>query len=504
MAVPHLQQRAFVWLTPRTRGQLPFHPNLGNDPGASLNLRNFCENLEREGRRLVGTDIKEPGWFQDFTRNGWGCKRSTKLYHNTETWYAKTTQHASTDIPWDDFEGGLLHDYWLNTYDFTPEIYDRQLICSWPVYVPPPPVSEHNNPDSRQSDDVDGTSEAQSNQNSDTQDETSAVPSSRNSNTQVETPSTPASDLVSFNDFSSPRTRESSASASRGTDVRASKPVTDTIEPAPDKPVPVPDKPVPVPDKPVPVPDTRVPEPDAPKPAPEMLQPGFTLQSKSPPSACNASREAVANNELVYEIAYENLKKTSVAVPFRKRVFPVLVLTKSNFEAEGQYDPDKSFLIVQIPLDLHDVPAAHYSNSGHKCLDVADKEQKKGVVIGKYASVEHCYLRRGVPHLTHWKKALAMDVDGSSKGSNHSLLNRVAPRLLCENVDSFIQWNKHGIRPVRPVRPTLVNKVPTTEDKNPSPTAEELTRGMKRNSDGTMEPDKKSKLRKLTLRCQVL
>lgn len=207
-------------------------------------------------------------------------------------------------------------------------------------------------------------------------------------------------------------------------------------------------------------------------------------------------------------MGYKGCKKA--LIPFRNRVFPVLVLTKRNFAAESPHEPSRSFLVVQIPLDLSEVSAAHYSDSSHETLNVADPEQKKAVAIGKYASVEHCYQRPGCPNLTRWRKALAMDLGGRSKGSHDILLQHVVPTLLCENVDAFIQWSRDG-RVERPRLPTLVSNPPSDEaakKKDASFEETELfrtTSGRKRRSDGTIEPEKKSKIRKaIGSRCNIL
>lgn len=136
MATPTLQPRSYVCLTPRTRNQIPFHPTLGNDPAVSPNLRNFCDNVHREGRRLIGTEIGERKWFEGHPKNSLPCTRSTSEYHKEETWYAKSSTHTRNELAWDDFETGLLQDRSRIGYHYTPDIYDRQFICSWPVQDP--------------------------------------------------------------------------------------------------------------------------------------------------------------------------------------------------------------------------------------------------------------------------------------------------------------------------------------------------------------------------------
>lgn len=158
-----------------------------------------------------------------------------------------------------------------------------------------------------------------------------------------------------------------------------------------------------------------------------------------------ASRKTVANIELVYEMAHRGLPSFT-GPTYQNRVFPVLVLTKDEFPTKGKtVSPINSFLVVQTAVDLTGVPEAHYSNSTHKSLSVANALQRSDFTIGHYARVEHCFRLRGDASETQWNRALCANLDeGVWKNFPGLRLDRMPHSLTRQSRSFFEEWARKG------------------------------------------------------------
>lgn len=100
----------------------------------------------------------------------------------------------------------------------------------------------------------------------------------------------------------------------------------------------------------------------------------------------------------IYEMAHK------IPPPLTNRVFPVVIITAKNTSKSPH-----SFIVVQIPVDISNVPSALYANGRHKTEgDTAQK--KKDVTMGVYVSVERCEHEEN-GHVK-WMMATASDAKG--------------------------------------------------------------------------------------------
>lgn len=119
--------------------------------------------------------------------------------------------------------------------------------------------------------------------------------------------------------------------------------------------------------------------------------------------------------------------------PLSNRVFAVVVVT-------GKKPNNGGLIVVQIPVDLSKVQAARYSNGANKKDKELKGEQKKGVVVGEYVSIERCRVEQPEGTVV-WEMATASD----AKGWLPMALQKPAlPGKITLDVGLFMDWiEKH-------------------------------------------------------------
>lgn len=118
--------------------------------------------------------------------------------------------------------------------------------------------------------------------------------------------------------------------------------------------------------------------------------------------------------------------------PLRNRAFAVLVVS-ATIQRTG-------FIVVQIPVDLTDVPEALYSN-GRNVEDGRNWRLRRRVVVGLYTSIERAFL--GPDLYTWWQRATASDARGSVP---QWMQKKFMPSKVRKDVGLFIKWTR-DIRP---------------------------------------------------------
>lgn len=147
-AIP--KRELFRPAAPLTPLDLPFHPKLSNQKTKiQCTLRSFCVALGGQAYRLITTDVEVNDYFQPYDKHIHDSKKSTPEFDKTETWYQRRTAHSERKIPWEAFHSCILQNHSVNEYQYTPDIYDCQLICEWPLYDP---VSDDHGPIPRDED----------------------------------------------------------------------------------------------------------------------------------------------------------------------------------------------------------------------------------------------------------------------------------------------------------------------------------------------------------------
>ncbi|QDS72689.1 hypothetical protein FKW77_003116 [Venturia effusa] len=386
----------------RTPNHLPFHPTLHNET-SQLDLSAFCNGIVREAEKLIVKDVRDNSLFSAGAlamSKSVEDKTGTKSLYDAcgadnqdERWSARSSEHKEEDIGWTEFEEGVLKKRLENEFDYKPDVYDCQLICEWPTAseeivqpAPQPPLKPAPQPPPKPA--------------SEPAPEPAPKPSSGTD---------PAQDTQeeSHQPETSPEDQDC------------------LIETAPE--------------------DSPVPRQAA------ALPPDFTLQSEYPFLDINpqmqAPRETNTHNGLVYETAHKGHHKGRAAHRFKNRVFSLLVLTKARFITNiNNLNPARSFLVVQIPVNITSVPTAFYSNGQHRNLIVAEDVQKSDVTCGdQYLSVEHCYQTSRTPLTTHWLRAVALKpVDGAGTIWQDVYYDRDALSFIQHDMSFFTHWVRDG------------------------------------------------------------
>lgn len=124
----------------------------------------------------------------------------------------------------------------------------------------------------------------------------------------------------------------------------------------------------------------------------------------------------------IYEMCHH------IPPPLNNRVFSVAVVTARTTSTETP-----SFLVVQVPVDIAQVPTAMYSNGKNKqSADTAEK--KKSVTVGQYVSIERVE-KQG--DKIEWQMATASD----AKGNLPMWAQKMGvPGAVVKDVGLFLDW----------------------------------------------------------------
>lgn len=118
----------------------------------------------------------------------------------------------------------------------------------------------------------------------------------------------------------------------------------------------------------------------------------------------------------------------SLPTPLNNRVFSVLVVKARSTSSQP------SFLTVQIPVDLSQVPVALYSNGRHK--EEGKFDQRKQVTPGIYVSVERAELIDDGSKVK-WQMTTASDAKGVLPLWAQKL---GVPGAVVKDVGLFMDW----------------------------------------------------------------
>lgn len=124
----------------------------------------------------------------------------------------------------------------------------------------------------------------------------------------------------------------------------------------------------------------------------------------------------------IYEMCHH------IPPPLNNRVFSVVVITARSTSAESP-----SFVVLQIPVDIAQVPKAMYSNGKNK-QSSDNAQRKKSVTIGQYVSIERVE-KQG--ENIQWQMATASD----AKGNLPMWAQKMGvPGAVVKDVGLFIDW----------------------------------------------------------------
>lgn len=140
---------------------------------------------------------------------------------------------------------------------------------------------------------------------------------------------------------------------------------------------------------------------------------------------------------------------------YQNRVYPILVLTKRSVPGPipagpgrgcpsiSSQNPDSSFLVVQIPVNLTGVDTARYSNATarERQSPAADPEQGEPFSLGQYVSIEHCYKLSETT--TQWNMAITTS-ERDGNGLRKWVFDKAMQKLLRDDMGFFMKWIKKG------------------------------------------------------------
>ena len=121
--------------------------------------------------------------------------------------------------------------------------------------------------------------------------------------------------------------------------------------------------------------------------------------------------------------------------PLNPRCFPVLVVTATLPPAMA-----KSFIAVTVPVDIHDLPTAFYSNR-RNTTEGSDAMQKKAPVLGVYSAIET--VKKLPDGKVDWIMATASD----AKGALPMFIQKTSiPGAVAKDVGFFMNWVDKDVR----------------------------------------------------------